>query len=482
MHTSHQQKTKIVATVGPASSSEELIRSMIQEGASAFRLNFSHGTHETHAEIISRIRSMNEELGTHACILQDLQGPKIRLQSIANGQIHVRSGQEICITTQQVEGNEKVIGTNYKQLPQDVHIGQTILISDGKIELKINKIEENLVRTTVVHGGVIKSLQGLNLPDTSTSLSALTEKDKADLDFGLKHEVEWVALSFVRQASDVSALKEIIHNKGYATKVIAKIEKPEALTHIADIIEVSDGIMVARGDLGVEIPTELVPIAQKRIVKACNKSAKPVIIATHMMESMIENSRPTRAEATDVANAVIDGADAVMLSAETATGLHPILAIRTMRRIIHLVEQEISDIYEKKHDLNIHSPRLISDRLIRAACELRKSLEARAIVSLTESGYSGFRISSFRPETDILIFSSKKQTIQSLSLVWGVRAFYYDRKQSTDQTVIDIEHFLRKEGIFKEKDTFVILTSMPINAAKTTNTIKVHVVKDPPLK
>ena len=473
----YDQKTKIVATIGPTSSSPKRLRAIIKEGASVLRLNFSHGTHEAHQAVIEEVRVINNELGTNVCVLQDLQGPKIRLRYLVDDQITLKSGQSLSITTEDVIGTSKLISTSYLDLLKDVHTGQAILLSDGKVELKIDTIEEGIVRATVVHGGTIKSLQGLNLPDTSTSLSTLTEKDHGDLRFGLKYEVDWIALSFVRRAKDVLELKELIKEKSCRTKVIAKIEKPEALHNIDEIIKVSDGIMVARGDLGVEIPTELVPVAQKRIIKACNEGAKPVIIATHMMESMIENNRPTRAEATDVANAVIDGADALMLSAETATGLHPVLAIRTMRRIIHLVEQEVRDIYEKKYEIHKEAPRRVSDRLIRSACLLRKSLEARAIVSLTDSGYSGFRISSFRPETDIFVFSSKPETIRSLNLAWGVRAFYYDRVQSTDQTIIDIEHFLKKRGVFKSGDVFVILTSMPIDAAQSTNTIKVNVVE-----
>lgn len=473
----HEQKTKIVATVGPACSSKEQLREIIQEGASVLRLNFSHGTHKTHKEAVLNIRALNKELGTHICILQDLQGPKIRLGSIVGGAVKLVRGKNVCITTENTTGNANILSTDYSQLPQDVHIGQTILINDGKIELKIKNIQNKQVHATVTHGGVVKSQQGLNLPDTATSFSALTEKDKQDLRFGLSHEIEWIALSFVRHARDVLHLKELIAAAGARSKVIAKIEKPEALKNISEIIRASDGIMIARGDLGVEIPTEKVPLAQKSIVKECIKTARPVIIATHMMESMIESTRPTRAEATDVANAVIDGADAVMLSAETATGRYPVLATRTMRRILHAVENEVSYIYEKQHEPHRDSPRFISDRLIRSACTLRKSLEARAIVALTDSGYAGFRIASFRPETDILIFSSHLHTIRSLSLVWGVRAFYYDRSHTTDQTIVDIEEILCKAGFFKSKDTFVMLMSMPMAMRKTTNTIKVNVVE-----
>ena len=475
----HEQKTKIVATVGPACRSKALLRDIILEGASVLRLNFSHSTHEMHQEVIEFIRALNEELNTHVCILQDLQGPKIRLRNIVGGRLYIKQGDTISITTENIAGNKQRLSTDYAHLPQDVHVGQTILINDGRIELKIKEISGTVVHTTATHGGIVKSRQGLNLPDTSTSLNALTEKDKKDLAFGLAHGVEWIALSFVRQARDVYHLKELIAQAGACTKVIAKIEKPEALDNISDIIRASDGIMVARGDLGVEIPTELVPIAQKKIVKACNKMARPVIIATHMMESMTESTRPTRAEATDVANAVVDGADAVMLSAETASGKYPVLATRTMRRILHAVERDMQDIYDKQHEPQ-SSPRIISDRLIRSACLLSKSLRANAIVSLTESGYSGFRMSSFRPEADIFIFSNRLHTIRSLNLAWGVRAFYYDGTNTTDQTIIDVEDILCAAGFLKAKDVFVILTSMPITKRSVTNTIKVNVVEERP--
>ncbi len=473
----YEQKTKIVATVGPACHSKALLRDIILEGASVFRLNFSHGTHAMHQEAIVHIRELNAELNTHVCILQDLQGPKIRLRNIVGGQLHITRGDAIVITTEDVVGTAERLSTDYAHLLQDVHVGQTILINDGRIELKIKEISGTEVHTTVTHGGIVKSRQGLNLPDTSTSLNALTEKDKRDLAFGLEHEVEWVALSFVRQARDVYHLKELIAQAGADTKVIAKIEKPEALENITDIIRASDGIMVARGDLGVEIPIELVPIAQKKIVKVCNSMARPVIIATHMMESMTESTRPTRAEATDVANAVVDGADAVMLSAETASGTYPVLATRTMRRILHAVERDLQDIYDKQHEPQ-SSSRMVSDRLIRSACLLSKSLHANAIVSLTESGYSGFRMSSFRPKADIFIFSNRQHTIRSLNLAWGVRAFYYDGTNTTDQTIIDVENILCSAGFLKDKDIFVILTSMPITKRSVTNTIKVNVVEE----
>ena len=471
-----RRKTKIIATIGPTSCEEPVLRQMIQAGANVIRLNFSHGSHKTHENVIRTIRKINQELQTNICLLQDLQGPKIRLQEIENKHILIQKGGKLVLTPEKVLGNVKKIGTNYAALAKDVRISQSILINDGNIELKILDIIGKEVYTEVIHGGVVKSYNGLNLPETSTSIASLTEKDLRDLECGLMHEVEWIALSFVRSAEDVLALKAIIQRNKAKTKVIAKIEKPEALNAMDEIIQVSDGIMVARGDLGVEIPTELVPVVQKKIVRQCNVQGKPVIIATHMMESMIESSKPTRAEANDVANAVIDGADAVMLSAETAMGKHPVQAISTMQRILCTVEKEISSIFEKTYVPVRNSRRFVSDSLIQAACKLRKTLEARALISLTQSGYSGFRISSFRPETDIFIFTDCKHTIRALSLAWGVHAFYYNSKESTDQTIIDLSNILQKGGLVQKKDALIMLTSMPVHNRNVTNTVKVHVV------
>ena len=470
------RKTKIVTTIGPSSCDEHILRQMIQAGANVIRLNFSHGTHKIHGDVIHAVRKINQEFQTHICILQDLQGPKIRIQNIENQQVHLSKGQNLVLTPKKVLGNTKRIGTNYASLAKDVTISQSILINDGRVELKILEIIGEEVHTEVIHGGVVKSYNGLNLPDTSTSIASLTEKDLKDLEFGLAHEVEWVALSFVRSAEDVLALRERISQSAVKTKVIAKIEKPEALKTIDEIIQVSDGIMIARGDLGVEIPTELVPVVQKTIVRKCNEQGKPVIIATHMMESMVESTKPTRAEANDVANAVIDGTDAVMLSAETATGKYPVQAVATMHRILWTVEKEVPSIFEKTYTPVRHSKRFASDSLIQVACKLRKTLEAQALISLTQSGYSGFRISSFRPETNIFIFTDCKHTIRALSLSWGVRAFYYNSKESTDRTILDLSRMLQKAGLAKEDDTLIMLTSMPVQNRNVTNTVKVHVV------
>src|SRR5690606_39247990 len=331
-------KTKIVATVGPASNSKDMLRALVKEGVDVFRLNFSHGTHEDHQKVIDAVREINAELGTTVCLLQDLQGPKIRIQEM-QPDVTLTRGQELVITTRQLLGNNEIVSTSYTALPKDVRAGDMILVDDGKIELKVKQVRDIDVVTEVVYGGPLKSRKGINLPFTKVSAPSLTEKDLQDLEFGLKNDIDWIALSFVRKASDIHSLREIIDKHKAQSRIVAKIEKPEALSNIDEIIAATDAIMVARGDLGVEIWLEEVPMVQKMLVEKCNKAGKPVIVATQMMESMIDNPRPTRAETNDVANAVMDGADALMLSAETAAGKYPLEVIRSMVRTIASVEK-----------------------------------------------------------------------------------------------------------------------------------------------
>ena len=471
------QKTKIIATIGPACDSKAKLKQLIKAGANVFRLNFSHGTYEGHLKVIQSCRELNKELATPVSLLQDLQGPKIRIGRLKSPQILLHRNDKVAITTQDILGDQTCLSTSYKPLPIDVKVGQTILLNDGKIELKIRNIAGDIVHTEVVHGGIIKAYQGLNLPESTTSTEALTEKDRKDLAFGLSQEIEWIALSFVQHHRDVELLRSIIEEAKKPTKIIAKIEKPDAIKHLEDIVRVADGIMVARGDLGVEIPMEAVPTVQKRIVKLCKKWAKPVIIATHMMESMIESSRPTRAETSDVANAVVDGADAVMLSAETATGKFPVEATKMMYRIIDRVEKEEKSIYERPKIARTYPERFISDSLIHAACQLRKDVNAKAIVGMTQSGYSGFKISSNRPYAHIFIFSSSHYTVRHLNLAWGVRSFYYNKNLSTDDTITDIEAILLEKKLIKRKDTLIFITSMPIHKHAMTNALRVNVVE-----
>ncbi|MGK7391003.1 MAG: pyruvate kinase [Candidatus Cyclobacteriaceae bacterium M2_1C_046] len=466
-------KTKVIATVGPASNTKELLRELIIEGVDVFRLNFSHGTHEEHKQVITYVRELNEELNTNVCLLQDLQGPKIRVNNVEKNTL-IEKGQKITITTEELMGNAQRISTSYKELPQDVSEGDLVLIDDGKIELRVLDKNATEVICEIKHGGELKSKKGINLPFTRVSAPSLTEKDKEDLAFGIENHVEWIALSFVRKAEDILDVKKIIEQSGKTIKVVAKIEKPDALKNIDEIIEATDAVMVARGDLGVEIVMEEVPMAQKRIVEKCNLAAKPVIIATQMMESMITAPRPTRAETNDIANAVMDGADALMLSAETAAGQFPIEVIRSMVRTISSVENQ-GQIYFKHYLPKDESPLFLHNTLTLAACRLAKASKAKAIVGMTQSGYTAFKISSHRPKAGIFIFSSNRVLLNTIGLIWGVRGIYYDSEVSTDQTFEDIEKTLLKEGYIKEGDIFITTAAMPLHKKGRTNALKINV-------
>jgi len=468
-------KTKIVATVGPASSSKEMLTSLVKEGVDVFRLNFSHGSHEDHLKVINLVREINAELGTCIALLQDLQGPKIRVNEMQPG-IEIKSGDQLIITTSQLLGNDKIVSTSYERLPQDVKTGDIILVDDGKIELKVKEVRGIEVVTTVVYGGPLKSRKGINLPFTKVSAPSLTEKDLADLEFGIKHKVDWIALSFVRKAYDIESMREILNKHQSNSRIVAKIEKPEALENIDAIIAATDAVMVARGDLGVEIWMEEVPMVQKMLVEKCNKAAKPVIVATQMMESMIENPRPTRAETNDVANAVMDGADAVMLSAETAAGKYPLEVIRSMVRTIASVEKS-GKIFYKFRDIDPRSPSPFTDGLILTACKLAQEVGAKAIVGMTQLGYCAYRASSHRPNTNVFAFTSNKNIINTMNLAWATRAYHYDKVASTDQTISDVESILKKDNHVQPGDIIVILASMPIQDRGRTNMIKVHIVK-----
>ncbi len=469
-------KTKIVATLGPATNSKEMLIELVRAGVGVFRLNFSHGNHTGHQQVIKYIREVNEELGTNVCILQDLQGPKIRIGEVENGEVEIVPGQTLTVTCQEMLGTSQKVSTTYTSLSTDVEIGDTILVDDGKIELRVTEASGDEVKATVIYGGALKSRKGMNLPDTKISAPSLTKKDKKDLVFGLEHDVDWIALSFVRHASDIYDLKDIIAEKGKETHVIAKIEKPEALGNIDEIIEATDGLMVARGDLGVEIAMEDVPMAQKMMVEKCNAASKPVIIATQMMESMIENPRPTRAETNDVANAVLDGADAIMLSAETASGKYPIQTVKSMVRTILAVEKH-DDVYDKLSHIPADSPTFNNDNLVRTACRLSKEVNANAIIGMTKSGYTGFRISGHRPRANIFIFTSNRRLLNIINLYWGLRGFYYDGTRSTDETFDDLEKILRSKGVLHHNDTYISTASMPLHWEDRTNMVRIQVVK-----
>jgi pyruvate kinase len=468
-------KTKIVATVGPASNSKEMLRALIKEGVDIFRLNFSHGTHEDHLKVVKFARELNEELGTQIGLLQDLQGPKIRVNEMLPDVV-IERGQKLVITTRELVGNAEVVSTSYKSLPRDVKTGDMILIDDGKIELKVLEVKDGDVVTEVVYGGPLKSRKGINLPFTKVSAPSLTEKDLRDLEFGLENDIDWIALSFVRKAEDITSMRTIIDSRKSNARIVAKIEKPEALSNIDEIVAATDAVMVARGDLGVEIWMEEVPMVQKMLVEKCNVAGKPVIVATQMMESMIENPRPTRAETNDVANAVMDGADAVMLSAETASGKYPLEVIRSMVRTIASVEKNPL-MYFRFREVNKKSATYIHDNFVLAACKLAKDVGAKAIVGMTQSGYTAFKSSSYRPNANIFVFTSNKALINKMNLVWGSRAYLYQKTTSTDETIDDVEEILKANGHVKSGDIIIVLASMPIQERSRTNTIKINIVK-----
>ncbi|OEJ99964.1 pyruvate kinase [Roseivirga misakiensis] len=473
-HQRINKRAKIVATVGPASQSKEMLTELARSGVNVFRLNFSHGEHSTHAEVIKRIREINNELGIHISILQDLQGPKIRVEQVENGEVFIEEGDELIITNESCLGTSKKVSTSYQALPNDVQIGDMVLIDDGNLELAVKEVNGGEVTCEVKYGGSLKSRKGINLPFTNVSAPALTEKDKNDLAFGIEQGVDWIALSFVRSAEDIIDLKERIGKSGKDIRVIAKIEKPEALQNIDDIIKVSDALMVARGDLGVEIVMEEVPMAQKMMVEKCNMAAKPVIIATQMMESMIKNPRPTRAETNDVANAVLDGADALMLSAETAAGKYPVETVQTMASTIASVEQS-GGIYDKVNSPDRESDTFMNDNILYGACKLSDRVNAKAIIGNTVSGYTAFKLSSSRPKARIFIFTPNKNLLTKLGLVWGVEGFNYDNTVSTDQTFLDQERMLKEAGQIESGDIFISTASMPIFAKGRTNMLKLNI-------
>lgn len=468
-------RTKIVATIGPASNSKEMLRALVKEGVDVFRLNFSHGKHEEQQKVIDFVKEINDELKTNVALLIDLQGPKIRVNEVESG-VELVSGQELIITTRELVGNREIVSTSYKDLPKDVKKGEMILINDGKIQLEVLEVRDIDVITKVIYGGSLTSRKGINLPNTRVSAPSLTEKDLKDLEFGMKNEVNWVALSFVRKAENINTLRSILDKNKSKARIVAKIEKPEALENIDSIIKATDAVMVARGDLGVEMWMEEVPIIQKKLVEKCNRASKPVIVATQMMESMIENPRPTRAEASDVANAVMDGADALMLSAETAAGKYPIEVIRSMVRTITSIEKQPS-IYYKFREVDPESPIFIHDSLILAACKLAKDVGAKAIVGMTVSGYTAFQSSSHRPDTNIFVFTGNRSILNTMNLVWGTRAYYYDKSTTTDETIKDVGEILKADGHVKKGDIFISLASMPIHERHRTNMLKINVVE-----
>ena len=474
------KRTKIVATVGPSCDTYQKLLDLVKAGVNVFRLNFSHGTHEAKGKIIEFIRQINSTEPYNIAILADLQGPKLRVGDIENDALDVKPGDILTFTNDKCIGTMDRIYVSYPDLHSDVKPGNCIMIDDGKIEVRVTEIAPNNdVKVVVVIGGIISSKKGINLPDTKISLPALTEKDLVDLDFIIDQCVDWIALSFVRQVKDITGLKDILKERNCKSKVIAKIEKPEALTNIRDIIIESDGIMIARGDLGVELPVEKVPLIQKELIRKCMHRAKPVIVATQMMESMIDRVKPNRSEITDVANAVLEGADALMLSGETATGHHPTLVIETMSKIILEVERNAYD-YNRDDILapQSHSPSFLSDALCYSACKLAQDVQAEALIGMTQSGYTAFILSSYRPKSLLYIFSKEKTLINQLSLSWGVRAFFYNEEESLDNIIFDEIEVLKQRGFLKKGDIIVNTGSIPVELHLPTNTLKITRIEE----
>ncbi len=467
-------KTKIIATLGPSSTQKTKLKSLMQAGVNVFRINFSHALHDEVKNTITNIREISSALNVHVSVLGDLQGPKIRLGLIKED-VSVKKGDMLSITTNKIEyGNNSLISINYPDFPKDVSEGEKVLVDDGKLIFKILKTNrKDLVEVKVVQGGALKSKKGVNLPNTNISLPALTKKDKEDALFAIENHFDWIALSFVRTKKDVKQLQKLIEKHSeYKIPIIAKIEKPEAIENMNGIIKVADGIMVARGDLGLEIPAEEVPLKQKLLVKRAKRARKPIIIATQMMESMIDSLTPSRAEVNDVANSVMDGADAVMLSGETSVGKFPVEVVKTMGKIINGVEN--SPLIKVPNTLpEIKSKRVITKAVCFHACNIANELSASAICTLTNSGYTAWQISSWRPSSIILVFTSNKRILSQLALLWGVKCVYYDNFVSTDKTVEEVNQLAVDKGFVKKNDLVINLAAMPVKDRGQVNTLRI---------
>ena len=469
------KKTKIIATLGPSTSSIESIENLIKEGVDVLRINFSHTTHREAEKVIKEIRRINESLSTNTAILADLQGPKLRIGAVVKDTELVDGDNIIIKTGKDFKGNNKKLYLNYNNLAKDIKKGEKILIDDGKIILKIIEIDKkNEIIAEVVQGGIVSSNKGFNLPNTNISQPALTNKDIEDAIFSAKQNVDWIALSFVRHGSDIESLIKLLDkNTNYRIPVIAKIEKPEGVRNIDEIMKYASGIMVARGDLGVEINAAEVPLIQKKLVNKAKKARIPVIIATQMMESMMKSLNPNRAEVNDVANSIMDGADAVMLSGETSVGEHPVEVIRTISQIIGKVENSDLISLKHKHPTDYDSDRFITKSVCYYAAKIANDTKAKAISTLTNSGYTAYQISSWRPKTHVLVFTSNKRILTQLNLLWGVKAFYYDGSESTDRTIEEINKIAVENNLLQKDDKVINLTSMPIEKKGMVNTVRV---------
>lgn len=475
----NQQNTKIVATVGPACSSYDKLLELVQAGVDVFRLNFSHGTHEDHFKVINHINYINEKYNLHVSILTDLQGPKLRVGKIKDNALPLEPGDIVTFVNEECIGTMEKIYMAYPQFARDVNVGEKVLVDDGKLMFEVMKTnKKDKVELKVLFGGTLSSNKGVNLPNTKISLPSLTEKDRRDLAYILTiPSVNWIALSFVRSAKDVKELQKLVADAGHQAKIMSKIEKPEAIERIDKIIKASNGIMVARGDLGIEVPIEQLPNLQKDIIMKCRQRARPVIVATHMMDSMITNPIPTRAEVTDVANAVLDGADAVMLSGETSVGKHPAVVVEAMNKIIYEAEKGYIVAREKRPKPSPKSRTFYSDAICRHAAKTAEEVKAKGIIGVTSSGYTAFKISSFRPDAKMFIFSDSNHMLGVLNLVWGARCFYYDKFTTTDETIYDLVEILKKKDMVKKDDIVINTGSMPLAKRYRTNMMKITLVE-----
>lgn len=472
------RKTKIICTIGPATGEPGVLANLIKSGTNVVRLNFSHGDHKGHGDHIDLIKKIRKDMGLPVAILQDIKGPEIRIGKFKEDRITLEEGQDFILTTSDIEGNNTKVSVLFEGLTGDVRQGTTILIDDGLIELVVKSIKQNEVHCKVINGGVLGSGKGVNIPGVSVSLPAITPKDIEDIKFAISKKVDYIAISFVRKMRDVLDVKKILEeNQGGHIKLISKIENQEGLENIDDIIKVSDGIMVARGDLGVEIPTEDVPIAQKSIIKKCRNAGKPVIIATQMLDSMIRNPRPTRAETSDVANAIYDGTDAIMLSGETAIGKYPIEALLTMAKIAERVESSISyvDSFEKTL---VGEKATVTNSISHATCSIAHDLQAKAIITATRSGYTARMVSKYRPASHIITTTTSENTYRELALVWGVWPYISPDIEDTDKMIDNSVEIATGTGIVSIGDAVVITAGIPVGISGSTNMIKVNVIGD----
>jgi pyruvate kinase len=468
-------RAKIVCTLGPASSTPERVGELIDAGMSVARLNFSHGSHDDHARMLQIVRSEAERRGKAIAALLDLQGPKIRIGKVANGQVEIKAGAELTITTEPIVGDERRVSTTYQNLPRDVKAGDQILLDDGYLSLAVTQVAGHEVKTVVVTGGILKNNKGINLPGVDVSAPALSEKDRIDIGFALRHALDYVALSFVRRPEDVLEAKRLLTADQVSIPVIAKIEKPQALERLGDIIDAADGVMVARGDLGVELGPEKVPLWQKRIIEETNRRGKPVITATQMLESMMTQPRPTRAEASDVANAVLDGTDALMLSGETASGLYPVEAVKTMARIIDEIEH--SAYYRANVEIPDIQLAVPANAIAHAAMTAARAMKIKTIVAVSESGGAARLISEYRPDSNIVCLTTNEVSFRRLALFWGVTAVLISPAATTEELVDRVEAMLLERNLAQPGDNVLITMAVPVGAGMQTNVLKIHQIQ-----